>query len=875
MTMIDDDDDALDGMDQGSLQSSQVVADQQQSSEDVLRVPLSPVQSTTLVQSKLTALASQDPSTLFTISFQTYKASQRSTPPPTTTQSRDPLIEATLSSCRTRRRTSGQMTNDNVSDDVDPMMTSAVKQEEEDYKIKEEPQSTYKVKEEIQSTYKVKEEAQSTYKVKEEAQSSKRRRVASTIPPLVTSADGTNCAVKSETGRDAATAILIDSAFEFDLKTAIRLSIMEAAVDTKASCRRMPLSPRRKTKAFYWTSDEDNSSDDDDDEDVKYKTRTDIKVENIKSSVKTSLNQDVKPKRLVKPKMEPRTTTARTTAFYSLDVKPAATHVKSKTELSAKVAKAFRFGDDDSEYEDVKHIAEDVKPKPTRDRLVWANSSDEEDDIKPVAQRKTTKTTKKSSTTTNKYDLSDDSGDDQSVDYQEDELKDLTNETLVETSDNSDSDDEVETQKEVVLPPLTNEQKQTMLADIHNLEDKAYQALLWKLEFRYKLLAHQFEGSRAVAGVPSNFPLQGRIKVQDPTQITIEAAIRGLDEEPETRGLLLADDMGLGKTIQAISGALIHSAIRQATKKPVLPTLIVCPNVALIEQWHEELDKNGVTSSKILWVKSRKQLGSIVFLKPSFVFMTRYTLQTECKDILTQCGDPSVQNKKRQQSSLFPGIKSHFLEKLWRLKRMTKGKEANNLRLDGESYDDCLTRIVKNYTKHNKDHIRPAFGVVVIDEAHFLKNRVSFWGIGASLLGTHAMRTITMSGTPYCNHSSDVAALQSYIDLEHPAAKSNWWERATNASATSSFAAEVSQWRKQYLVRRRKEVILKDVLPVKTITDVQVQVYPQELVVYEEIEKRLLDMMGRYGEGTGQQDNELKDIMMAFMTLAVSLLFVL
>ena len=93
------------------------------------------------------------------------------------------------------------------------------------------------------------------------------------------------------------------------------------------------------------------------------------------------------------------------------------------------------------------------------------------------------------------------------------------------------------------------------------------------------------------------------------------------------------------------------------------------------------------------------------------------------------------------------------------LYRAASGKERDPLvfRRDGESLDDCASRMLAFQVQRSP--IKPTIGLLVIDEAHFLKNRVSFWGIGASLLGVHAHRTVTMSGTPYCNGSSDVRCL--------------------------------------------------------------------------------------------------------------------
>lgn len=328
----------------------------------------------------------------------------------------------------------------------------------------------------------------------------------------------------------------------------------------------------------------------------------------------------------------------------------------------------------------------------------------------------------------------------------------------------------------------------------------------------------------------------------------------------------LADDMGLGKTIQAISGSVMRTAVAVATNQPTRPTLIISPNVALIEQWMLELKKNGVKSRHILYIQKRQKIGTKGGFRHHYIFMTRYTLATETKDILHESA--VAVNPQRTQSSLYPDYTKNFYAKMWRLKRGSDGHTTNNPRNERETFDDCLTRLVKlNLARRPKT---PVFGLVIIDEAHFLKNRVSFWGIGAAMLGVHAERAITMTGTPYCNNSSDVAALQSYIDITHEAAKTKWWEKATGEKATHETIQDVSNWRDQYLIRRRKEVVLKDILKNKFIIETQVRCYPRELQVYDLIESKLIKMMEQFAKKAThpRKERELQDIMMALMTLA-------
>lgn len=66
------------------------------------------------------------------------------------------------------------------------------------------------------------------------------------------------------------------------------------------------------------------------------------------------------------------------------------------------------------------------------------------------------------------------------------------------------------------------------------------------------------------------------------------------------------------------------------------------------------------------------------------------------------------------------------------------GKASNNHKREGEGPCECATRLLHAASRH----IAPAFRTVVIDEAHFLKNLLAYWGLAAGLLGLHAHRVI-------------------------------------------------------------------------------------------------------------------------------------
>ena len=74
----------------------------------------------------------------------------------------------------------------------------------------------------------------------------------------------------------------------------------------------------------------------------------------------------------------------------------------------------------------------------------------------------------------------------------------------------------------------------------------------------------------------------------------------------------------------------------------------------------------------------------------------------------------------------------------------------------------------------------------MIDEAHFLRNPVAYWGCLAAAIGTHSHRIILATGTPYNNNFQDMASLCSFYN---PSSKNHqnqieWWKRAFDDGQT-------------------------------------------------------------------------------------------
>lgn len=201
--------------------------------------------------------------------------------------------------------------------------------------------------------------------------------------------------------------------------------------------------------------------------------------------------------------------------------------------------------------------------------------------------------------------------------------------------------------------------------------------------------------------------------------------------------------MGLGKTIESIAGMILYNGIEEHRTRKQRPSLIVTPNRAVMEQWIEALKRNGVRHNRIH--KFGKGM-TIDHNRNDFIVMEKSKLQIEMRAIFNGIVDKTFIPKS---SSLFPHITREDYRKLCTQYRAAQGKERNTYRKEKELPDDCVRRLVHDMANRMRaQHKEPAFRTVVIDESHFLKNQLAYWGIAGLLLSAHAERAIPMSGTP-------------------------------------------------------------------------------------------------------------------------------
>jgi hypothetical protein len=181
---------------------------------------------------------------------------------------------------------------------------------------------------------------------------------------------------------------------------------------------------------------------------------------------------------------------------------------------------------------------------------------------------------------------------------------------------------------------------------------------------------------------------------------------------------------------------MLRNAIASADKKP---TVIVGPNESVLNQWRETLVKAGVPPGNIKnFIKTEPDF---TYSGECYVLLTRYQLQSETKGLLSR-------SKGRDSSSpvpkspLFPRLNNSILTQLHHLYWCSNGKERCQYRQDKETLLECTTRLL---TEAMLD-IPHSFQTVIIDEAHFHKNLLAYWGLGAAMIGLCADWIVPMVG---------------------------------------------------------------------------------------------------------------------------------
>lgn len=186
------------------------------------------------------------------------------------------------------------------------------------------------------------------------------------------------------------------------------------------------------------------------------------------------------------------------------------------------------------------------------------------------------------------------------------------------------------------------------------------------------------------------------------------------------------------------------------------------PNDAVLQQWVETLIQAGVCPTRVVPFHKK-----IPFLEgPIYVLLTRYQLQTATKCLLSNAGKSHEQNRTQflPKSILFPNLEQGFLLQMQNMYKCNKGKAQNKYKIFNEKTIPCTTRLMKDAAAS----VKHVFRTVVIDEAHFHKNLLAFWGLGAGMLSMCVERVIPMVSLSTKSMVGELGSIQLRVFCTHP-----------------------------------------------------------------------------------------------------------
>lgn len=288
-------------------------------------------------------------------------------------------------------------------------------------------------------------------------------------------------------------------------------------------------------------------------------------------------------------------------------------------------------------------------------------------------------------------------------------------------------------------------------------------------------------------------------------------------------------------------------SIKADSNNDDLPTLIIGPNEAVLNQWEDNLIMSGIKAQNIKYFYPEDKI--ILKEKGYFILMTRYAVMHEVRNVFNG-GNSFIfsnqpQTTMKQLSECMVGIY----------------KESGNGR---------KTELISQVLSSNTNQVtEKCFRTLIIDESHMMKNLSTYWSIGVGLLSATCERNIPISGTPFIHGYQDMATLMVFIDPTKPFASKTWWKKAVIDGGTVT-AKYVHEWRINYFVRREKSVLAKD-LPAKLISLKNIGSFGVELGLYKEHEDRFLDALTAFFKLPREQEDkrDLVNFLFAQLTCMV------
>jgi len=158
------------------------------------------------------------------------------------------------------------------------------------------------------------------------------------------------------------------------------------------------------------------------------------------------------------------------------------------------------------------------------------------------------------------------------------------------------------------------------------------------------------------------------------------------------------------------------------------------------------------------------------------------------------------------------------------------------------------------------------FDVIILDEAHFLKNVDS--SRSKAFRELKEGKKLLLTGTPILNYPPEIWALLAMLDPKLAGSYDGFRNRYTLNGRTPKNVKELRESLKPILLRRTKKEVLKDLDPIERITE-YVELSSQGREIYEEVvagiwrELEILD----FSAGIGKDSQKITNILAMFMRM--------
>lgn len=278
---------------------------------------------------------------------------------------------------------------------------------------------------------------------------------------------------------------------------------------------------------------------------------------------------------------------------------------------------------------------------------------------------------------------------------------------------------------------------------------------------------------------------------------------------------LLADDMGIGKTLESIC---LCEEMNEGTRYEDLKVLVVCPNT-LKWTWAEEIEQ---------W----KRLAG--------------TWSDEDRVVQVIDGTPKKKQKLWQDPGKYTIINYEALPTAPQVYFKDVGR-LEELREKRNEKRAAMGLPPKKKTKKIWEEDTPdrVWDVLIIDEAHKIKNRKSMYTMAVNAI--KAKKVVAVTGTPFMNKIDELWSILNRLD---PIKYSSYWnfvdkfcqvvetpfgKKITGAKDIEALQKELAP----IMIRRIKEEIIED-LPDKSYQKIMVEMTSVQKKLYNEMKNNLV-----------------------------------